>query len=45
MSEYKIQIKICIRLWQKVVLDGVDIEIKKANLWLSSAVPEPANRF
>lgn len=46
MSEYKIQVKNLHKAFgKKVVLDGVDIEIKKANLWLSSAVPEPANRF
>ena len=46
MSEAKIKITNLHKAFgKKVVLDGVDLELKKENLWLLSAVPEPENLF
>ena len=46
MTETKIKVSNLHKAFgKKVVLDGVDLESKKVNLWSLSAVREPENRF
>ena len=46
MNENKIEIRNLSKAFgKKVVLDGIDLDVKRGNLWWLSADPVPENQY